>query len=58
MQCQPFETINFDYGVPNRIGTMSIVVFMEEVHSVVPEESGFEYREQKLPKFFKSLSDS
>ena len=53
MQCQPFQTINFDYGVPNRIGTLSIVVFMEEVYSVVSEECGFEYREQKLPKFFK-----
>ena len=58
MQCHPFETMNFDYGVITTIGTMSIVVFMEEVHPVVPEESGFEYREQRLPKFFKSLSDS
>ena len=58
MQCQHFETMNFDYGVPNTIGTLSIVVFMEEVYSVVSEESGFEYREQKLPKFSKSLSDS
>ena len=54
MQCQPFETINFDYGVPNRIGTLSVVFFMEKVRSLVSEEIGFEYREQKLPKIFKS----
>ena len=42
MQCQTFETIKFDYGVPKTVGTMSIVVFMEEVHPLVSEESGFE----------------